>query len=330
MTLLNFYAVMAKAGHRADSLGQQATLSKGLFSSQKRREQFEDTNLLFHLAVKSLDSPLFSQSVRSDIADEAAIQLKNVLDYVFSHSHQKIVIRNLEDLKISADVGADLMSSWRIPGTAIELTTVIDNDTSNENFYFSINTVASIHETYEEIENQAPIDQSYAIPHFYKDFIFTPGYLLPAGVGRVVEIPAEGQTLFQIGCAIVVFALYILASLWFVGRLITTYRDSGSLQISVSDWLQDDIPWIRVLIVLTVVLLTILTDKFIDDVINSTGFSLVFAAYFLYYFYSGVSIFAFYLLEAIGRSGADLLTRLRGGLFHPSIAAGRQLGDASE
>ncbi|WP_186545588.1 hypothetical protein [Synechococcus sp. ROS8604] len=60
---------MAKAGHRADSLGQQATLSKGLFSSQKRREQFEDTNLLFHLAVKSLDSSLFLESVRSDIAD---------------------------------------------------------------------------------------------------------------------------------------------------------------------------------------------------------------------------------------------------------------------
>ena len=141
---------------------------------------------------------------------------------------------------------------------------------------------------YEEIENQAPTDQSYATPHFYKDFIFTPGYLvptkqylmLPTGVRRVVEIPADGQTLFQIGCAIVVFALYILASLWFVGRLITTYRDSGSLQILVSDWLQDDIPWTRVLIVLTVVLPTILTDRFIDDVINFTGFSLVFAAYF--------------------------------------------------
>ena len=322
VTLLNFYAVMAKVGHRADSLGQQAILSKGLFSSQKRREQIEDTDLLFNLAVKSLDSSHFPESVRSDMADEAAIQLKHVLDYVFSHSHQKIVIPNIDDLKTAADAGADSMSSWRIPGTAIELTTVIDNDTSNENFYFSSNTVASIHEMYEEIENQAPIDQPFATPHFYKDFIFTPGYLvppkwylmLPAGVRRVIEIPIEGQTLFQIGCAIVVFALYILASLWFVGQLITTYRDSGSLQIPVSDWLQDNIAWTRVLIVLPVVLLTSLTDKFIDDVINFTGFPLIFATYFFYIiFYSAASIFAFYLLEAIGRSGAELLTRLRGG-----------------
>ena len=36
VTLLNFYAVMAKVGHRADSLGQQATLDKGLFSSKER------------------------------------------------------------------------------------------------------------------------------------------------------------------------------------------------------------------------------------------------------------------------------------------------------
>ncbi len=281
---------MAKVGHRADSLGQQATLSKGLFSSQKRREQIEDTDLLFNLAVKSLDSSHFPESVRSDMADEAAIQLKHVLDYVFSHGHQKIVIPNIDDLKTSADAGADSMSSWRIPGTAIELTTVIDNHTSNENFYFSSNTVASIHEMYEEIENQAPIDQPFATPHFYKDFIFTPGYLvppkwylmLPAGGRRVIEIPIEGQTLFQIGCAIVVFALYILASLWFVGQLITTYRDSGSLQIPVSDWLQDNIAWARVLIVLPVVLLTSLTDKFIDDVINFTGFPLVFATYFFY------------------------------------------------
>lgn len=50
----------------------------------------------------------------------------------------------------------------------------------------------------------------------------------------------------------------------------------------MSDWLQDNIAWTRVLIVLPVVLLTSLTDKFIDDVINFTGFPLVFATYFFY------------------------------------------------
>ena len=322
VTLLNFYAVMAKVGHRADSLGQQATLDKGLFSSKERREQIEDTDLFFNLAVKSLDSSQFPESVRSDMADEAAIQLKHILDYVFSHSNQPIIIPSIADLKTSSDDGSDPVTSWRIPGTAIELTTVLDSDTNNQNFHFASNTVSSIHEMYDEIKNQPQVNQPFATPYFYKDFIFTPGYLvppkwylmLPAGLRRVIEIPVEGQTLFQIGCAVVVFALYLLVILWLVGQLITTYRDSGSLQIPVSAWLQDDTAWTRVVVILPVVLSTYLTDQFIDNVINFTGLPLVLATYFFnIVFYLTASVFFFYFLEALGRSGAELLTRLRGG-----------------
>ncbi len=74
---------MAKFGFRADSLGQQATLSKGLLSSRKRREQVGDTDLLFHVAVKALDTTHFPESVRSDMADESAIQLKMYLIMFF-------------------------------------------------------------------------------------------------------------------------------------------------------------------------------------------------------------------------------------------------------
>ena len=108
---------------------------------------------------------------------------------------------------------------------------------------------------YEEIQNQPSVNQPFATPYLYKDFIFTPGYLvppkwylmLPAGIRRVIEIPIEGQTLFQVGCAAVVFALYLLVILWLVGQLIATCRDSESLQIPVSGWLQDNIAWTRVL-----------------------------------------------------------------------------------
>ena len=76
-------------------------------------------------------------------------------------------------------------------------------------------------EGHDEIQNQPQVNQPFATPYFYKDFIFTPGYLvppkwylmLPAGLRRVIEIPIEGQTLFQIGCAVVVFALYLLVIL---------------------------------------------------------------------------------------------------------------------
>ena len=173
VTLLNFYAVMAKVGHRADSLGQQASLSKGLFSSRQRREQIKDTNLLFNLAVKSLDPSRFPESIRSDMTDEAAIQLKHVLDYVFSHSHQPINIPSIADLKSSDDGSSNPPASWRIPGTAIELTTLLDRDTNNKNYYFSSNTVSSIHEMYDKIQHQPPSDQPYAAP-FFTRILFLP------------------------------------------------------------------------------------------------------------------------------------------------------------
>ena len=42
--------------------------------------------------------------------------------------------------------------------------------------------------------------------------------------------------------------------------------------------------------------------------------SLGFSTYFFCIYYSALSVFVFYLLEAIGRSGAELLTRLHGGI----------------
>ena len=66
---------MAKVGHRPDSIGQQATLDKGLFSSKELREQIKDTNLFFDLSVKSLDSSHFPESVRGDMVVDEAIKL---------------------------------------------------------------------------------------------------------------------------------------------------------------------------------------------------------------------------------------------------------------
>ena len=65
----------------------------------------------------------------------------------------------------------------------------------------------------------------------------------PAGIRNVIEISIEGQTLLQVGCAFLVFTLYLLLILWLVCQLITAYRGSESLHIPFSDWLQDNIDW---------------------------------------------------------------------------------------
>ena len=319
-TLLNFYAVMAKVGNRAEWLGQNVSFKSGLFSSEKRLEQIDDTNLLFDLAVKSLDSTNLPESVRSDMSDEAAIQLKHVLDYVFTHSREPIVIPGLADLKAREESGAEAIDSWRIPGTAIELTRILENNSNNDKFYFSTSTVHSVSDMYDEINGQPAIEEEFSTPHFYSDFIYTPGYLvppkwyllLPRKVRDFIEIPIFEQTIFQIVCGVIAFSLYVFLVLWLISQLVATYRDSASLQIP-SVWLQDNIAWTRVFIIFPVVLFTQITEGFIDNVINLTGIPLIFSTSFFYIIlYITASVFAFFLLEAIGRSGSEVAMRLRG------------------
>ena len=319
-TLLNFYSVMSKVGHRADWLGQNASFNSGLFSNKNRLEQIDDTNLLFDLAVKSLDSTNLPESVRSDMSDEAAIQLKHVLDYVFTHSRDPILIPGLADLKAREESGAEAIDSWRIPGTAIELTRILENYPNNDKFYFSTSTVRHVSDMYDEINGQPIIEQRFSTPHFYSDFIYTPGYLvppkwyllLPGKVRTVIEIPIYDQTLFQVVCGLIAFSLYVFLVLWLISQLVGTYRDSASLQIP-SVWLQDNIAWTRVFIVFPVVLFTRITESFIDNVINLTGTPLVVTISFFYVvLYVTASVFVFFLLEAIGRSGSELAMRLRG------------------
>ena len=319
-TLLNFYAVMAKVGYRAEWLGQNISFNSGLFSNEKRLEQIDDTNLLFSLAVKSLDSTNLPESVRSDMSDEAAIQLKHVLDYVFTHSREPIVIPGLADQKARQESGAEAIDSWRIPGTAIELTRILENNSNNDKFYFSTSTVRAVSDMYGEINGQPTIEDKFSTPHFYSDFIYTPGYLvppkwyllLPRKFRDFIEIPIFEQTIFQVVCGLIVFGLYVSLVLWLLSQLVATYRDSTSLQIP-SAWLQDNIAWTRVFIIFPIVLFTQFTESFIDNVINLTGTPLIVTiSFFNIILYLTASIFAFFLLEAIGRSGSEVAMRLRG------------------
>ena len=100
---------------------------------------------------ESLDTSRYLDRIRSDMTDEAANQLAHVLDYVFSYSHQPIIIPSIADLKLSDDGSSNPTASCRIPGTAIKLTAVLDRDTSNEDYYFSGNTVSTTHEMYDKI-----------------------------------------------------------------------------------------------------------------------------------------------------------------------------------
>ena len=319
-TLLNFYAVMADVGHRADRLGQ--TPDAGRRGGVSRQEQIDDTTLLFNLAVKALDATAFAESVRSDMADEAAIQLKHVLDYVLTHSRQPIDIPDVKGMKQRNDLRSTPTDSWRIPGTAITLTSDLEGDPENESFYFSAGTVASARAMYDEIRDIPVIAQPFATPRFYADFIYTPGYLippdwylaLPLQWRRVLEWPIGDQTLFQVVSAAVFIGLYGVLALWLMRLLINTYRgESLPANEDLELYSRDALAWKRVFIIFPLLPLTYFIEDLIDNILNFTGFPLVVVIYSFYViWYVAASVLVFFLFEAFGRSGAESLSRWRG------------------
>ena len=319
-TLLNFYAVMSDVALRADLLGFSSSTGQAL-----RREAIDDTNLLFGLAVDALDASAFPESVRKDMADEAAIQLKIVLDYVFANSREPIHIPSQAGMKNRNDLRSNPTASWRIPGTAITLTSDIKADPDNENFYFSASTVASIRSMYEEIRDISMVQQSYASPNFYSDFIYTPGFLvppdwylaLPLEWRAWLEWPIGDQTIFQIVSAVLLILVYAYVSLRLMRLLFRTYREIGDDENDIESMNRrlfniDTLAWRRVLIVAPVLPTTYLVEQLVDNVINFTGTPLVVAIYIFYViWYVSASILVFFLFEALGRSAAEFMSQIR-------------------
>lgn len=320
-TLLNFYAVMAEVGQRSERLSRVA-LSRQNQPAAERQDQIDDIALLFQLAVKALDASGFPKRVRVDMAEEAAIQLKHVLDYVFTHSAKPIRIPDVAGMKEVNDQRTTPSDSWRLPGTAITLTAVEDGDPYNEDYRFSAETVASIHQMYREIQNYPVVRQPFATPGFFSSFVYTPGYLvppdwyltLPAGLRRALEIPFGDQNLFQIISVLITLVIFLAVVGWLVILLLDTYRDLPEKDSARSAWQRDVLAWRRFLVVLPLLPFTRLAKLFVDDVVNLTGLPLVVATYFfVIVWYIAAGFFFFYLFEALGRSGAELVVRLRGG-----------------
>ena len=287
-TLLNFYAVMAEVGRRSEQLGRPRSGPEDSRSASEREEQISDTDLLFQLAVKALDASSFPESVRVDMAEEAAIQLKHVLDYVFSHSLQPIDIPDAVGMKVINDRRTSPSESWRIPGTAITLTSILEDHPENENYLFSAETVAGVHEMYREIRDYPVVEQPFATPEFFQDFVYTPGYLvppdwylaLPSSLRRVLEVPIDDQTLFQIACVVLALLLFLTVLLWLIRLLLDSYRDQPRRGKSAQAWNLDALAWRRFLILMPLLPLTRLVKTFVDDVVNLTGLPLVIATYF--------------------------------------------------
>ena len=286
-TLLNFYAVMADVGIVVDEITAAHFKDPGWFWDQQTLAEMDEAEELFSAAVQALDGSLFAKAVRPYLKDEAAIHLKHVLDYAFHNSRERIIIPDASGMKEINDGRSKETQSWTLPDTSITLTSYLDEDPQNSDYYFSAETVAAAAQMYEHVRGPAEAlsGQPFVTASFYQDFIHTPGHLfppkwylmMPSSLRSLLETDIFlGETIFQFLLSILAVSIFILISLRLLKSLVNSYRlKSLDSDQSSSIWMLDTIAWRRVLVVLPLLPLSKLTEWFIDEYLNFTGTPLI-------------------------------------------------------
>lgn len=166
-TVLNFYAVMARVAAEQKRATDQLQHQAGLMVTPKTRHSIAAAEELFGLAVEALDGSDFPESVREDMASEAAMQLKEVLDYVFSHSTVPLVLPDAAALKAINSQRSQASQSWTLPNTSITLVQQSDALDGSPGFVFSAGTVAQVGRMHAQVASRPAVAQPFATPNFY-------------------------------------------------------------------------------------------------------------------------------------------------------------------
>ncbi|MBM5827179.1 MAG: mechanosensitive ion channel family protein [Cyanobacteria bacterium M_surface_7_m2_040] len=319
-TVVNFYAVMAEVNARVEAISQAGEREAGLWWSPERHRQIAATDSLFQLAVAALDASSFPESVRVDAGQEATLQLKSLLDVVFHTSATPIVLPDAKALKTLASEQGKPISRWRIPGTAISLSNKLPNDPENIDFLFSAETVGRVRQLYDAVKAVPIPADGFTSRNIYERYTRTPGGLvppkwylrIPPSTRRLLELGIGEQTLLQIVLGAIVVMVGSSGAWLLIRQFIRTYKLMPAEQDlpSLND---DNVACIRVLLLLPILPLVRFSEVIIDNYINITGSTLevITAAYFVAYFLNA-SALSYLTFDAIGRSGAEWLVRLRG------------------
>ena len=316
-TLLNFYAAMANVGETTHSIAEQSQTDPGLIWSAPVRQTIDNTEALFENCIEALDTSGFPPSVRTVMAEEAAIELKHVLDYVFNNARSQIVIPDSEEMKNIIETRPSKNESWRLPGTTITLTTKQSEEDveSGVEYYFAESTVKNIRNKFMKIYDRSIKESKneFTTPFFYSDYIYNPGYLvppkwylnLPEPILNFKNIRIGEQTIFQSVLAIGALIVYALIVFTLIRKVLNSYNrqnDNQTLQVN-SDWADGVKAWKRFLLLLPILPLTDLLEIFVDEYVNLTGQLLFFKIYVNYVLWFTIAgVIAFYFFEAIGRT----------------------------
>ncbi|MEC8442267.1 MAG: mechanosensitive ion channel domain-containing protein [Cyanobacteriota bacterium] len=335
-TLLNFYAVMAIVGTESNRITRSANGEPGLRWSRSTHQEIEEIEHLFEVAVKALDSSEFPESIRLHFANESAIEIKHLLDYIFTHSEEKLNLIDTQSTNSTNLKSLDKTYVWRMPGTPISLTNKLAGETTGIGYYFTIDTVKNAAAIYNEITERlkSMIASEYITPTFYNDFIHTPGHLVPpkwyAGMPEWAHTFFQQEvlgkeTLFQTSAGLIAIAIYIVIA-FVCFRFIARQLSGGKANQTITQL--QVITRARVLgALIPFIVLTKFTENFVDGFLNLTGSPLVITTYgFEILYFTNLSLACFFFLEVVGRLTQRYLSNRHVTSASQNMIRRRQLG----
>ena len=212
-------------------------------------------------AAWCLDLSEIAPNVVQDVGDETALLLKEVLDRIEMPSYKEI-----PDSKAVVEQG---LTRWTVPFTAVTIVKIEKGPRKGE-FLFSTGTVSRIREFYDKVQ---PLPyKAGASVRAYEDYIFSPGPLIPQRLIRKLPGWAKmgfyDQALWQwFGLVFTIIAASIMVALVF--RWTRPHKTGDGISdegATESGW-----SWRKLFFPVFLMMLTLLTEHFVDEQINITG-----------------------------------------------------------
>jgi MscS family membrane protein len=257
----------------ADTSSPRATLKSFIDSCNEfhdliERAHYFDRSKPQHYAPASrlldcLDVSELPQFARDDIASEAAVCLKEILDRVKLPPYSEI-----PDIKaIEAAGGFEKLAQWRVPGTRITITRVNEGPRRHE-YVFSPGTVSRAVNYYHDVQSLPYRKTGPAVsPGFFQWYVSAPGGPLTAAI--VDRLPRWTRDRW-LGVSIWKWAALCVASLLTLLMMGFAYRLQGTL----ADRYHDDFPFrygLTIVLPIAAMLMPLVFKSFVRNALALRG-----------------------------------------------------------
>ena len=215
--------------------------------------------------LSCLDLREMPLAVRTSLAKEAALYLKEVLD--------RIELPPESDWPNSDDVVEKQINKWSIPHTEISIVKIKEGSREGE-FLFSADTVERASDFYVIVKNREYIQRETTTPGFYEMFISEPGWMIPSSwIPSWARTRWSGQAIWQwIGMALsILAALAMMLTIYLIGR-----RRAKKLRSNTTRYL------ITLIFPFTAMLVPLITRYFIVEQLQIYGYLVITISFVLH------------------------------------------------